>query len=70
MQLIWPEVYYDKIRDNITQVSTNTTLTCATNRTETGEIDNRNNNVDKTRFSNRQVQTLTKRTFTTCFQID
>ena len=67
LQLIWPEVCYDKTRDDITQVSANTTSTLATNRTETGGTGTRNNNVNETRFFNRQVQTLIERTFTTCF---
>ena len=67
LQLIWSEIHYNKTRNDITQVSTITTLTRATNRTETWGTDTRNNTINKTRFFNRRVQALTEHTFTTCF---
>ena len=67
LQLIWPEVCYDKTRDYVTQVSANTTSTRATNRNETGETETRNAAADKARVFNRRVQTLTERAFSTCF---
>ena len=68
LQLIWPEVHYDTTRGEVlTQVSATTTSTRTTNRNVTGGTETRNSTVDKTRLLNRRVQTLTERTFTTCF---